>query len=128
MKKITKEWLFQAIADLESADLLFKHKRHLHAIYFCQQCLEKTIKGIIAEQTAVPPPYAHQLLLLYEKIPHKPELSAPYVTLLVELSKFYIPTRYPGYKKTLSKTLTPVRAASYVKQTKDMHQWLNSLI
>ena len=44
----TREWLAKAAGDLASAQLLFAGGQIDNALYHCQQCAEKSLKGFLA--------------------------------------------------------------------------------
>ena len=58
-KTVYNKWLEIAERDFAIAKILFKAKYYETCLFHCQQSLEKLLKGIIADNTRVHPPYIH---------------------------------------------------------------------
>jgi len=94
MKKITKDWFLAAEDDLLSAKKLMSEVRLTNIVAFhCQQCIEKTFKGIIEEQN-LPSIKSHDLLRLRDIANIK--LTEQETIILATINETYIEARYPA--------------------------------
>jgi HEPN domain-containing protein len=94
MKETTKDWFTAAEDDLLSAKKLIGEERLTNIVAFhCQQCIEKSIKGIIEEQNQ-PSVKSHDLLRLRDIIGI--QLTEQETTLLETINEVYIDARYPA--------------------------------
>lgn len=94
MKKTTKDWFLAAEDDLLSAKKLMSEVRLTNIVAFhCQQCIEKTFKGIIEEQN-LPSIKSHDLLRLRDIAGI--QLSEQEIILLATINEVYIDARYPA--------------------------------
>jgi len=87
-----ERWLEFARQDLQMAELAFKEGIYNQVCFHSQQCVEKCLKGLIAN-IGKTPPRTHSivdLLGLLSSI-YLPDLRED----LAQLDIFYIPTRYP---------------------------------
>ena len=94
---LTQQWLFKALSDLESARHLASGQiPHLDtAIYHCQQCAEKAVKGFLVFR-GHEPEWTHDVAHLIEiAATYEPDLA----TLLAygaELAPYATAFRYPS--------------------------------
>jgi HEPN domain-containing protein len=94
MKKTTKDWFIAAEDDLLSAKKLASEVRLTNIVAFhCQQCIEKTFKGII-EELNLPSVKSHDLLRLRNIA--NIQLSEQETILLATINEVYIDARYPA--------------------------------
>ena len=99
---LTRQWLLKALSDLESARQLASGQTpHLDtAIYHCQQCAEKAVKGFLVYQDHAPE-WTHDVVRLIELAAmYKPE----FIALLphgAELVPYATAFRYPSEKSNL---------------------------
>lgn len=94
MKHTTKEWLIAAEDDLLSAKKLVSEERLTNIVAFhCQQCLEKSLKAIIEEQS-LSSLKSHDLLRLSDKA--NIEYTEMDLKILATINEVYIDARYPG--------------------------------
>ncbi len=88
----TKDWLNQALRDLEHAKLSLEHKNYEWACFASHQSAEKAVKALhlYYKQEA----WGHVISKLLQELP----IEVPYE--LIEkarvLDMYYIPTRYPN--------------------------------
>ena len=94
MKHTTKDWLIAAEDDLLSAKKLVSEERLTNIVAFhCQQCLEKSLKAIIEEQS-LSSLKSHDLLRLSDKA--NIQYTEIEFKILATINEVYIDTRYPG--------------------------------
>jgi HEPN domain-containing protein len=55
----TQRWIDISEEDLSMAEISFAHGRYLHMAFFCQQSIEKAIKGLYFEKQQQTPPRKH---------------------------------------------------------------------
>jgi len=93
MEETVKQWVEHAESDLESARALMNSRRNVHALFFCQQAIEKALKAVYVFKKRELPPRIHNLTRLAELA----ELSADQARIrrLAHFSSFYIQSRYP---------------------------------
>jgi HEPN domain-containing protein len=126
MTESVKEWISRAEYDLESARTLLASKRNLHAFFFCQQSIEKALKGVIQFKTETLAPRIHNLPRLAEIAGLSGDPDR--MQLLAEFSTFYIESRYPAEIDQLAAATTNADAQRAVKQTEDIIEWLRSIL
>ena len=100
--------------------------RYLYVLFCCQQAAEKMLKALISERTNDFPPRVHQLVRLAEVA--KIELSDEHLELLLELSAYYIQTRYPEELPSLGAKVTGPYSREVLRKTEEIIQWLQSLL
>lgn len=85
-------WLEFARQDLQMAELALNEGIHNQVCFHSQQCVEKCIKGLLANLGRTPP-RTHSIVDLLGLLPaeYLPHLRED----LAQLDIFYIPTRYP---------------------------------
>jgi HEPN domain-containing protein len=87
-------WITFAAEDLHAAQILFAGGVWNQACFHAQQCVEKTLKGLIVRLGKVAPPRTHSVAELLEALP-----AGWFGELRTELrdalDDYYIPTRYP---------------------------------
>lgn len=93
MKETTKDWFTAAEDDLLSAKKLISEERLTNIVAFhCQQCIEKSLKGIIEEKNQ-PSVKSHDLLRLRDIAGI--EFSEQETFYLETINEVYIDARYP---------------------------------
>lgn len=93
MKETTKDWFRVAEDDLLSAKRLISEERLTNIVAFhCQQCIEKSLKGIIEEKNQ-PSVKSHDLLRLRDIAGI--EFSEQETFFLETINEVYIDARYP---------------------------------
>jgi len=118
MKKETKYWLETAEYDFDTAKAMFRTRRYLYVIFMCHLCLEKMLKGCVAEFTNIFPPRTHNLDMLVEVT--KLELPDEMGDFIRKLSTQSVPTRYPKDLKQFTRS----QAQDYLQQTEGVLLWL----
>jgi len=90
--KESERWLLFAHQDLRMAELAMTEGLYNQVCFHSQQCAEKAIKGLLAQQGKVPP-RTHRLADLLGPLDPDPFAEERFEVQL--LDRFYIPTRYP---------------------------------
>jgi HEPN domain-containing protein len=124
--KVPQEWANRAADDLDAARLLLDGGRHTHALFCCQQAIEKALKAIIIERTGKLPPKIHALPRLAELA--KVTLPQAQLRLIAELSIDYMRTRYPEEEKELADETSREEVETIFEASKEMVQWLLSMM
>lgn len=92
MNELAKRWLIFAEDDLKMAKLALAEGIYNQVCFHAQQCAEKSLKVLSAEQGEVPPK-THKLIDLLLSI-RNPQIAALRRVLQL-LDRFYMTTRYP---------------------------------
>lgn len=113
-------WINGANEDFSTAQLLIGEKKILHGLFFCHLVIEKAIKAHVVKDTGEVAPRTHNLIYLIGLTTL--ELTDDSQIFLGILMKYQLQGRYPDYNPVLPEQ---EQAFSYLKQTKDLLQWLN---
>lgn len=124
IKEKVNFWVDNAEYDLQTAEAMHNSARYTYTAFMCQQALEKIIKGLYLQNTRTEAPRSHNLSYLIGLLNLNP--SESHVTLLADLSTFYLEGRYPTYKEKISQLINKDKSASFLNQTKEMFKWLKS--
>jgi len=94
MPNRARDWLNQAIRDLEQAQDSQKAGRHEWACFAAQQAAEKAVKALHLHlgQEA----WGHVIAKLFQELPESVQVSAHLIEKARVLDNFYIPARYPN--------------------------------
>lgn len=117
MKPTTREWIEKAEADFLSASREYRARKKPNfdaACFFAQQCIEKYLKGRLAE-AGRPIPKTHDLSILLDvALPLEPlwEASRPR---LETLTSYAVLFRYPGESATRALARTAIADARWVR-------------
>lgn len=121
MKKETKLWVDYAKDDLKSMKVMWEAHRYGPTAFYCQQMVEKLIKGLIVERVNKAPRKSHDLVRLLEdsKIKNFPKKWLPE---LKEMSRHYFRVRYPDLNKKFFSKREGVE--EMVAAAKEIYKWL----
>jgi HEPN domain-containing protein len=86
----SRDWMAQALDDLESAGILRDHGKHAQACFMAQQAAEKALKAALYSRLRES--RTHALLLLVGDLDDKAPETAVQAARVLDL--YYIPTRY----------------------------------
>jgi HEPN domain-containing protein len=127
MKETTKDWFMAAEDDLLSAKTLISEERLTNIVAFhCQQCIEKSLKGIIEEQNK-PSVKSHDLLRLRDIAGIS--LSEQETIILEIINEVYIDARYPADLGLMPNGKpTTEEAETFISFTENLHDKLIRLI
>ena len=123
MKRETENWLKLANNDLKVAETLFKEGLYINVIEHTHAALEKSIKGLIAEQKDIQPPKVHDLLklvalTLIENVQEETKRT------LDELNDLYLSTRYTDDFDKLIKILHSDKVKDIFERSKEVFKWI----
>lgn len=94
MPERSRDWLNQAIRDLEKANMDLKWKYYEWSCFTAQQAAEKAVKGLFQFLNA--DAWGHSVSKLMKKLPKEVKPEVDLVEEAILLDRFYIPTRYPN--------------------------------
>lgn len=90
----SRDWLRQAVRDLENADNATEGGFHEWACFSAQQAAEKAVKALFQARGAEV--LGHSVYSMIRKMPSDLTIPESFHHLARELDKAYIPTRYPN--------------------------------
>jgi HEPN domain-containing protein len=92
MNAAGERWLEFSRQDLQMAELAFKEGIYNQVCFHCQQCVEKCLKGILANQGKTPP-RTHSIVDLIGLLP--PGYLTDLRDVMSLMDVYYVSTRYP---------------------------------
>jgi HEPN domain-containing protein len=108
-----KSWLQKHKEDLKAAKAMLDARRYLWCAFICQQAIEKYLKAGYVKKFNRIPPYVHKLERLCAEL--KIEVPDHLLKAIIDIDKYYISTRYPAYKESLSIKSPKKQKASITK-------------
>lgn len=114
-------WSRGAASDIETAKILIKNKKYLHALFFCHLTIEKIIKAHVTKVTNQVPPKSHNLFRLLELAGI--EVSDENAEFLGILMKYQLEGRYPDY---IPENPGKKNVDEYYKKTEEILTWLKN--
>ncbi len=124
--KLIKYWIDGSDDDFEAMITMFKSKRNSWALFIGHLMIEKLLKAYYVKSKSNYPPYIHNLLRLAEKAELK--LSEERIEQLVTITAFNINARYDDYKMSFKKQCTNEFTAVWIKNLKEIREWIKALI
>ncbi|MGH7493099.1 MAG: HEPN domain-containing protein [bacterium] len=118
-----KIWMERAEYDFETARAMYKTGRYLYVVFMCQQAVEKTLKAILAFQHKEIKPI-HHLPKLAELAGLLHEFREETLTLVENLSGYYLNARYKETIEALVKAIDKKEAREYLSKTESLILWL----
>jgi HEPN domain-containing protein len=122
VNKKSGQWIIQANDDIEVAEILYKSKKFLHAIFICHLAVEKALKAIYADIYDKIPPKTHNLIYLVEIT--KLALPSEKYECLALLNEAGIPTRYPEDRDQMLKEFTSEKVSNILDMSKGVITWI----
>lgn len=95
MREEAKWWILDAERSFLTAENNFKLKFYEVAVFYCQQCLEKLLKGSTIHFLKRLPKKTHRLMTLYKPLRKHVQLDKDLEDFLVQITPYYFITRYP---------------------------------
>lgn len=122
MPKDPQEWLKQSNNDIRAADIMFRNRQNIYAIFMAHLSIEKSLKGIYAIKKGKDAPKVHNLILLIETT----ELDMPdnLYEFVVEINRLSIVTRYPDDLKRMSREYNRTVVDGMIKKCREVLKWL----
>ena len=121
-----KYWTELADYDIETADAMYQTKRWLYVGFMCHQVIEKMLKAYWVTTQTSNPPYTHSLVKLATESGLRNKLNEQQRLFLSFMMPMNIEARYPEYKESLLKQLTPEVCQDIINKTKDLQQWIKT--
>ncbi|OGI64100.1 hypothetical protein A3H53_03080 [Candidatus Nomurabacteria bacterium RIFCSPLOWO2_02_FULL_40_10] len=118
IKEAIEYWRKTAERDYDTMLGLFKIERYPESLFFGHIVLEKTLKGLVVQETGEQAPFTHDLIRLAKLT--KISFNKNELDLLKTISAFNIRARYPEQKLKLYKICTE-------KYTKDKLEKITNL-
>jgi len=122
---VAKFWFDKSKEDLKSAKVLLEARRYSWCAFICQQAIEKYLKGAYVTKYKKIPPYIHKLERLCVEL--KLTLPENILEAIIDTDKYYISSRYPEYKESVS-IKDYRKAARIYNKTKEILKWLKKEI
>ncbi len=94
MPERSKDWINQAIRDLEKARMDLKWQYYEWACFTAQQAAEKAVKALFQHIHA--DAWGHSVSALLKELSKDHIPGIDLVEKAIQLDRFYIPTRYPN--------------------------------
>ncbi len=91
MRQEANNWLMQGKADFKTANDCFEDGNYYASSFFCQQTIEKCLKGLYIMRNRSTPPKTYNLLELFLKL----NIPEEFLGVVRELTPEFIITRYP---------------------------------
>ncbi|MEA1998801.1 MAG: HEPN domain-containing protein [Euryarchaeota archaeon] len=91
MRQEANNWLRQEKADFKTANDCLEDGNYYASAFFCQQTIEKCLKGIYIVRKISTPPKTHNLL----ELSLKPNIPEEFLNVVRELTPEFIITKYP---------------------------------
>lgn len=101
IKNTIKYWKETSTRDYDTMLGLFKIKRYPESLFFGHIVLEKTLKGLVVQETKEQAPYIHDLVKLAELT--KINFNEETLDFFDAINDFNIRARYPEHKLKLYK-------------------------
>jgi HEPN domain-containing protein len=117
MKATTREWIEKAEADFVSAGREYRARNRPNfdaACFFAQQCIEKYLKGRLAE-AGRPVPKTHDLSVLLDSVVSIEPLWEAARSRVETLTSYAVLFRYPGESATRALAKTAIADARWVR-------------
>ena len=121
---IVRRWLEIAAEDLEVAESNHSNGYWLYAAFLCHQSLEKVLKAYYQATHDDGPPYTHNHIRLLNVCGLIDELSEEQLRFIARIEPMYIEARYPEQKAAAARTLSRDASLYFMKQTKELKQWI----
>ena len=94
MSERSKDWIIQAVRDLEKAEKDLSWEYYEWACFTAQQAAEKAVKALFQYLHA--DAWGHSVSKLLKELPEETRPAQALIEDAIPLDRFYIPTRYPN--------------------------------
>lgn len=120
--EIIDYWISSSNKDFSAMGSLFKNGHYVWALFLGHLVLEKLLKAIHVKNVDTNIPYTHDLTKIAVKAGL--QLTEEQKDLLDAVTTFNIKARYPDYKGRFYKKATKKFTESYIREIKELRQWL----
>ena len=117
-------WLKESLENVDTAKILFEHKKYIEAAFFCHLAFEKMLKAFFVKRNKAIPPKSHNLLLLAKRSHLMDEIGESRLDFLADLNLFQIEGRYPGDREVFYMQTTVEKFAGMLNRTEAELKWL----
>jgi len=116
-------WLMQADDDWKAVSTLYKGRNYLQSLFFAHLVIEKICKALwIKYNEGQVPPKTHNLIHLISTTPI--ELHDDKSEFMLNLNRFQLEGRYPGYWTKLHSICNESFTKSMIDETNKLRLWL----
>jgi HEPN domain-containing protein len=119
-----EEWLKQAEYDMETAEVLLRSRRHLHAVFMLHLSIEKALKGLYQQRLGDMPPRVHNLILLVNRMAL--ELPDDFRLFVTKLNDLSVATRYPDEIASIQAQYPKGKVKEFLGQGREVLAWIRS--
>jgi HEPN domain-containing protein len=126
VKGVVTYWLTEAAEAVQVADHLMEKGDYSYALFFGHLAVEKVLKAIYVSRRGEHAPPIHNLLRLAREAGLEPDKNR--TEALITITAFNIEARYPDLKRAFRERCTPEFTQHQMAMTKEVVQWLRSLI
>lgn len=95
MREEVEWWIEDSKRSLLTAEKNFDLGFYEVTVFYCQQCLEKLLKGSTIHFLRRLPKKTHRLLTLYKPLKKHVQLTKSLEDFLIQITPYYFITRYP---------------------------------
>lgn len=117
-------WVDIADYDYDTAKALMESKRYLYVAFMCHQVIEKMLKAYWSKVLDTPPLKIHTLSKLAEKSGLLEQMSEEQLKFIDSMEPLNIEARYPDYKMSIQRRLTPNVCLHIMEGTNSLRQWI----
>ena len=122
IKEAIEYWRKTAERDYDTMLGLFKIERYPESLFFGHIVLEKTLKGLVVQETGEQAPFTHDLIRLAKLT--KISFNKNELDLLKTISAFNIRARYPEQKLKLYKICTEKYTKDKLEKITNLYKFL----
>lgn len=121
-------WKDIASYDMETAEAMNATHRWLYVGFMCHQVIEKMLKAYWCKTKSEDPPYVHNLIRLAEDCGIIELMTDSQKMFMAKMLPLNIEARYPDYKESLLKSLSPAVCGEMIAETKEMKSWIETML
>ena len=116
-------WITQALRDFEVAKKNALNQDYYVSVFFCQQSIEKSLKGLFLQEQKESSGPTHSLLYLAKNT----GVPDSYLSFLRKITPEFVNTRYPDASYGIPAELYDEEIAQeYIQKTEELLTWIKS--
>ena len=123
-EKSIKHWIESSDRDFQTMNNLFKSKDYSWSLFLGHLVIEKLLKALVVKETNDFPKPIHDLTRLATK--GKLDCSSEQLDMLDTITTFNISARYEDYKLEFYRRSTKEFTETWIKNIKEVRQWIKS--